>query len=182
MKNFLLTLNILLSIWLIYISGISHINEINLYQITTVFFSGLLLIINIILLKASNKYLFFLVMLISILLFSLSFILEQDIKWQVLIGSALIFFMLLAALRLRSVSKNFILHAHDGAVLMEVKKLEYKDSKLVVRGKMMGTMPTTAHMYPDELWKALTMISLKVFLSFPKLIYLGWKSAKKVKN
>ena len=182
MKNFLLTLNILISIWLIYISGISHINEINLYQIAAVFFSGLLLIINVILLKVSSKSLYLFVILISILLFGLSFILEQDIKWQVPIGSALVFFMLLAALRLRLASKNFILHAQDGAVLMEVKKLEYKNSKLVVRGKMMGTMPTTAHMHPDELWKALTMISLKVFLSFPKLIYLGWKSARNIKN
>jgi len=49
---------------------------------------------------------------------------------------------------------------------------------LVVRGKMMGTMPTTAHMHPDEIWKALTMMSLNVILRFPRLIYLGWKASK----
>lgn len=178
MKKFLLTINILLNIWLLFASGILHIQELSTYQIVAVVSSSVLLIANVLLLKLSGKSVYVFSGILAFLLIIVGFMIEKGITWQVVVSSALILLILLVTLRLRYASKSFILHAADGAVLMEVKKFEYKDSKLVVRGKMMGTMPTTAHMHPTEIWKALTMMSLNVILSFPKLIYLGWKASK----
>jgi len=178
MKFFLLSINIILNTCLLFASGILQIPDLSTYQIIAVVFSGVLLITNVLLLKLSGKSFYVLGIILAVLLIIVGFMTEQGITWQVVISSSLILLILLVTLRLRSVSKNFILHAADGAVLMEVKKIEYKDSKLVVRGKMMGTMPTTAHMHPDEIWKALTMMSLNVILRFPRLIYLGWKASK----
>jgi len=83
---------------------------------------------------------------------------------------------LLFTLRLMPTVKNFILHAQDGATLMEVKKLEFKDGNLIVKGKMMGTMPTVAQMRPEEIWKAISMLPLVVLLSFPAFLFKAWKS------
>ncbi len=178
MKNLLLIINIVLNIWLIFASGLLQIPETDIYQTFAIVFSGLLLISHLLLLKLNSKVLYVITIGITGILILAGSVMVVSSKWQMMISSVLILLILIATLRLRTVSNNFILHAADGAVLMEIKKLEYRNSKLVVRGKMMGTMPTTAHLYPGELWKALTIISFNVILSFPKLIYLGWKSGK----
>ncbi len=182
MKFFLLIINIVLNIWLIIASGISQIPEIDNNQIIAIAFSGLLLVSQSLLLKLNGKGLYILAISVSGLLIIASSAMVISSKWQIMISSVLILLILFITFKLRTTSKDFIIHAADGAVLMETKKIEFKNSRLVVHGKMMGAMPTIAHFYPVELWKALSMISFNVILSFPKLIYLGWKSAKKINN
>lgn len=181
MKHFLLSINIFLNIWSILASGLLRIPEIDALQIFALGFSGLLLLAHLFLLKFNSKTLYILAIIVSAIIVIIGSVLVSSSKWQIIVSSILIFLILIATYRLRAISKNFILHAADGAVLMEIKKLEYKNSKLLVRGKMMGTMPTTAHMHPLELWKALTMMSFNVALNFPRLMYLGWKSSKYIK-
>jgi len=126
MKFFLLSINIILNTCLLFASGILQIPDLSTYQIIAVVFSGVLLITNVLLLKLSGKSFYVLGIILAVLLIIVGFMTEQGITWQVVISSSLILLILLVTLRLRSVSKNFILHAADGAVLMEVKKIEYK--------------------------------------------------------
>ena len=85
----------------------------------------------------------------------------------------------MAAVRLRHKAKNFVLNAQDGSVLMEIRRVEFKGSDLLIRGKMMGTMPTVASMRPEEVWKALTMVPFKVIIYLPVRLFRAWRSAGK---
>ena len=178
MKKIILGINIVLSVWLLYVLIPVDIQGNNLLNVIVGLLVGGILIINISLLALNKSWLYQLGILIAISLFLAGWFIDKKVMWQVVTGSTLILFMLLASSRLRAIANSFILHAQDGATLMEIKKIDYKNNKLVIRGKMMGTMPTTAQVRPGELWKALTMLSIRVVLRFPKLIYLGWKSAK----
>ena len=178
MKKIILGINIVLSVWLLYVLIPVEIQGNNLLNIIVGLLVGGILIINISLLASKKSWLYQLGILVAISLFLAGWFIDKKVMWQVITGSTLILFMLLASSRLRAIANSFILHAQDGATLMEIKKIDYKNNKLVIRGKMMGTMPTTAQVRPGELWKALTMLSIRVVLRFPKLIYLGWKSAK----
>jgi hypothetical protein len=83
---------------------------------------------------------------------------------------------LLFTFRLMPTVNNFILHAQDGSTLMEIKKLEFKDGDLIIKGKMMGTMPTVAQMRPEEVWKALSMMPFSVLLGLPAYLFKAWKT------
>lgn len=102
---------------------------------------------------------------------------EGGLRWSTLLAGLLVALILAAILRLRPAARTFTLHAHDGGTLMEVTKLEVLGSDFVMRGKMMGAMPTTAHLRPEELWLALTMLPLGVILRLPFLLYRAWRSA-----
>lgn len=90
--------------------------------------------------------------------------------------------LLFFTVRLRSDTKNFILHAQDGSTLMEIRKLEFKEENLVIRGKMMGTMPTVAKMQPEEVWKAISIMPAEVLLKFPAYLFKAWKTGGKSSN
>lgn len=100
----------------------------------------------------------------------------EYLRWLTFIVGLVAAVFLMFTIRLMPTVKNFILHAQDGATLMEIKKLEFKDGNLIVKGKMMGTMPTVAQMRPEEIWKALSMMPLGVLLGFPAYLYKAWKS------
>lgn len=178
MKKTLLAISLALNLWIVFALVSTEIQGYDLLNLAIALLVGVMLILHIGLLASNKLWLYQSGILIAISLFIAAWFTDKKIIWQVVTGSTLILFMLLTSLRLRAIANSFILHAQDGATLMEIKKIEYKDSKLVIRGKMMGTMPTTAQIRSGELWKALTMLSLKVVLRFPKLLYLGWKSEK----
>ena len=128
--------------------------------------------------KRSNtsKIISWIAIVTSVGLTTVAWFLTGSIRWQIIVISVInIFFQVMAA-RLRIEAKSFILHAQDGSTLMEVKKLEFKGANLNIKGKMMGTMPTTAQMRPEEVWKALTLIPLSVILGFPAYLFRAWKS------
>ena len=51
------------------------------------------------------------------------------------------------------------LHTPDGNELMEVLRLEREGDQLVVRGTIMGTMPTKAVIRPENLRAAFSLLS-----------------------
>ena len=58
----------------------------------------------------------------------------------------------------------------DGSELMQVNALERDGDLLVIKGKIMGAMPMTAKLSPDEFRKGLGLLNLRLFfflLTFP---------------
>ena len=72
--------------------------------------------------------------------------------------------------------KMFDIH---GNALMDVASLERRGDNLVMKGKMMGTMPATIYLKPEEIWKAKSLLSWSVLLYIPIIIMKGWKRTRK---
>jgi hypothetical protein len=53
------------------------------------------------------------------------------------------------------------LYSNDKTVLMEVSSLERDGNDLLVRGKVLGAMPMTARLTPDECRAGLKLVNLR---------------------
>ena len=62
----------------------------------------------------------------------------------------------------------------NGAVLMDVASLERRGNDLVMKGKMMGTMPATIFIKPEEIWKAKSFLSWSILWYLPIIVIKGW--------
>ncbi|MGA9883050.1 MAG: hypothetical protein ACRD5K_14345 [Candidatus Acidiferrales bacterium] len=56
------------------------------------------------------------------------------------------------------------IYGHDNSELMQVSSLEAEDGKLLIRGKVFGTMPMTAKLTPREARNALKLLNPRVVL------------------
>ena len=61
-----------------------------------------------------------------------------------------------------------------GNVMMEIMSLERKADDLVMKGKMMGTMPGTIYLKPEEAWNGLKILSWQVMRYLPLYLFRGW--------
>jgi len=61
-----------------------------------------------------------------------------------------------------------------GNVMMEIVSVECKGDDLVTKGKMMGTMPATIHLRPQEMWEAKSLLSWSVICHIPSMLIKGW--------
>ena len=57
-----------------------------------------------------------------------------------------------------------VLRGSDKTVLMEVSRIERSGNDLVVKGKVFGTMPMSAHLSPDEARNGFRLMSWKTLL------------------
>ena len=62
------------------------------------------------------------------------------------------------------------LHTPDGNELMEVQRLERVGKVLIVRGTIMGTMPTKAVIRPSQLRAALSLLRPRLILQIIALL------------
>ena len=62
------------------------------------------------------------------------------------------------------------LHTPDGNELMEVQRLERVGNVLIVRGTIMGTMPTKAVIRPSQLRAALSLLRPRLILQIIALL------------
>lgn len=63
----------------------------------------------------------------------------------------------------------------SGGELATFSKIRMKDNNIIAKGMLLGSMPETIYMYPEEICKALAMIDFGVILALPKILYTGWK-------
>jgi hypothetical protein len=56
------------------------------------------------------------------------------------------------------------LHSQDGSELMRIESIERDGSRLLVRGKVFGTMPITATLRPEEARSALKLLNPRLTL------------------
>jgi hypothetical protein len=66
----------------------------------------------------------------------------------------------------------------DGIEMMEISSLDRAGDVLVVKGKVMGAMPTTIHLRPEDLWQAWKLLSWRVLLALPGLMLKGYRRSR----
>lgn len=71
------------------------------------------------------------------------------------------------------------LRSKDGIEMMDVKSIDSQEDLLIIKGKMMGTMNTTIHVSPEELWSAFLLIPTSTIPRIPVLLAKGWWRARK---
>ena len=63
------------------------------------------------------------------------------------------------------------IYGADNKVLMSISSIEPVDGRLVVKGKIFGTMPLSAQLRPEEARAALKLMSLRTILFLLSLIF-----------
>ena len=65
-----------------------------------------------------------------------------------------------------------------GNVMMEIVSLERKGDSLLMKGKMMGTMPATIYIKPKEVWQGIRLLRWPIITYLPLLLFRAWRSRK----
>ncbi len=67
----------------------------------------------------------------------------------------------------------------DGMEMMHVVSVKKIGNNLAVKGKMMRNMPATIYLKPDEMIKAIKLLSWRVVVFVPLMIFIGlWMTVK----
>jgi hypothetical protein len=67
----------------------------------------------------------------------------------------------------------------DGVEMMDVKSIDRDGEKLIVKGKVMGSMTTTIYVRPEDIYAALRLFPLAVILRLPWLLITGYLRSRK---
>ena len=67
----------------------------------------------------------------------------------------------------------------DGIEMMDVKSIGRDQDRLVIKGKMMGSMATTIFVAPEDLWSAFRLLSIDTIIRLPVLVARGWARSRR---
>jgi hypothetical protein len=70
------------------------------------------------------------------------------------------------------------LMSKDGVEMMDIRSLERQGDVLVVKGKIMKSMPATIHLRPEDLWQAFTLFNWPTLLCLPMLLFKGFMHSR----
>jgi hypothetical protein len=70
----------------------------------------------------------------------------------------------------------------DGIEMMDVASLQRVGDVLVVKGKIMRSMPATIHLRPEDLWQAFSLFSWPLLLSLPWLMLKGLMRSRQARR
>jgi hypothetical protein len=73
------------------------------------------------------------------------------------------------------------LMSKDGVEMMDIRSLEREGDVLVVKGKIMRSMPATIHLRPEDLWQAFSLFSWPLLLRLPILLFKGFRLSRRAK-
>lgn len=62
----------------------------------------------------------------------------------------------------------------DGRTLAEITSIRRKGDLLAMKGQLLGSMPATIYLTPEELWKIVGLIDPGVAFALPRLLARGW--------
>jgi hypothetical protein len=74
------------------------------------------------------------------------------------------------------------LTSKDGVEMMDIRSLEREGDVLVVRGKIMRSMPLTIHLQPEDLWQAFCLFRVPLLLRLPVLLIKGFRRSRQAKR
>ena len=74
------------------------------------------------------------------------------------------------------------LMSKDGIEMMDVTSLERVGEVLVVKGKIMRSMPATIHLRPENLWQAFSLFSWPLLLRLPWLMLRGFRRSRQARR
>jgi hypothetical protein len=64
--------------------------------------------------------------------------------------------------------------SRDGRNMMEITSVDVAGGELLVKGYFMAAMPATTILRPEEAWKGLRLLGVRVLLAMPALLLVGW--------
>jgi hypothetical protein len=70
----------------------------------------------------------------------------------------------------------------DGVEMMDIRSLEREGDVLVVKGKIMRSMPVTIHLRPEDLWQAFSLFSWPLLMRVPMLMLKGFRRSRQAKR
>lgn len=65
-----------------------------------------------------------------------------------------------------------------GMELTAMSAIRYKKDNITIKAVLLGSMPSTIYIHPEEIWKVLALIDDSVIWHLPILLYRGWKRAR----
>ncbi len=71
------------------------------------------------------------------------------------------------------------LTSKDGVEMMDIRSLEREGDVLVVKGKIMRSMPVTIHVRPEDLWQGFSLFSWSLLLRLPFLMLKGFRRSRR---
>ena len=66
------------------------------------------------------------------------------------------------------------LRGKDDIEMMDIKSIEQDGDRILIKGKMMGTMAATIIITPDSVWEAYRQCPWATILRLPLLLFKGW--------
>ncbi len=66
----------------------------------------------------------------------------------------------------------------DGVEMVDVKSVDRDGDRLVLKTKVMGSMPATIVLRPQDLWEAMRLLCWPLVLHLPGMLYRGWRLAR----
>jgi hypothetical protein len=70
----------------------------------------------------------------------------------------------------------------DGIEMMDVKSIDRDGERLIVKGKVMGSMSTTIYVRPEDIYAALRLFPFAVIVRLPWLLITGYLRARKTET
>ena len=98
----------------------------------------------------------------------------SELIW-IVVGSICV--LLIAAVciaRLSTSSAPVRLVSRQGQTMIEITSVGVAKGQLVVKGRLMGALPATILIRPEDAWKGLRLIGARVILAMPGLLLVGW--------
>ncbi|HEY3659120.1 MAG TPA: hypothetical protein VGL34_29460 [Steroidobacteraceae bacterium] len=74
------------------------------------------------------------------------------------------------------------LMSKDGVEMMDIRSLGREGDVLVVKGKIMRSMPATIHLRPEDLWQAFSLFSWPLLARLPILMFKGFRRSRQAKR
>jgi hypothetical protein len=69
--------------------------------------------------------------------------------------------------------------SRDGVEMMDVKSFQCEGENLILKGKMMGTMPVAIFLRPEDVWRSLSLFSWPVIVRLPLILVKGFVRCRK---
>jgi len=66
-----------------------------------------------------------------------------------------------------------------GATMMLVESMGRKDDAITMKGNMMGTMPGTFYITPEDMWNAVKMVNIRFIFDVISVLIKGILASRK---
>jgi hypothetical protein len=74
------------------------------------------------------------------------------------------------------------LSSKDGIEMMDIRSLERAGDVLIIKGKIMRSMPATIHLRPEDLWEGVKLCSGPLLLRLPLLLFKGFRQSRRARR
>jgi len=93
---------------------------------------------------------------------------------EILVGILLVI-LDMVVLPFQIVVPKSVFFNRSGGELATVTQIRIKNDNILAKSILLGSMPETIYVRPEELCKMMSLMDIKVILSLPGILYKGWR-------